>query len=284
MDALTTLRVYLRAVYVPSRLDLKPSSAEQLEVAVSLLTRWRGREVLLSELSPEMVTEFLRSLGDSGKSPRTVNGRRASLITIWRHAARKGFAPRFDLADIPRRKIPRRHPTAWTADEMASIIAHLKRPWLKTMTLFIYETGARLSSTVQLTWDNWHPASRLMQLPIETSKTGLEQFVRVSPRTAERIESLRNYGQPRIFPCPADRRSIWRELKLACKAAGLPHTRRDLFQKIRRTNATLTAAATSAEVAAKQLGHSSPRMTIAAYIDPRMMPTVQAADVLPSLG
>lgn len=277
-----TVTNYILTVYVPSSLDLKLNSARQLVIAASLFNQWAGRDVLLSELSPELVTKFLRSLGESGRAPRTVNGRRSSIVTVWRHAARRGLAPRFDPADIPRRKAPRRHPTSWTAAEMTAIISHLKHDWLKTLCVFLYETGTRLTAALELTWENWEPERLLMQLPSETAKTGAEQFVRVSERTASRIESLRT-DRTKIFPCPNDRRAIWGELRRACKLAGLPHTRRDLFQKIRRTTATLTAAATSVEIASRQLGHTSARMTLSAYIDPRMMPTVQSVDVLPPL-
>lgn len=278
-----SVREYLRDRYIPSRLDLKRSSAHQLIVAVNLLDRFAGRSVSLSELTPELITSFLRWLGESGRSPRTVNSRRSAIVTIWRHAARKGFAPRFDHEDVPRRKLPRRHPTAWKPEEMSAIVSHLDRAWLKTLAMFIYETGCRLNSAALLTWNNWNPRSRTMQLPTETAKTGLEQFVRVSESTAARIELLRLGMSDKIFPCPNDRRPIWRELKAACKAAGLPHTRRDLFQKIRRTTATWTAVATSVDQASRQLGHTSTRMTVENYIDPRFLPVVHAADVLPSL-
>lgn len=286
MDRLTTLRGYLVTFYVTSKLDLKPASITQLRVAVSLLDQWAGRNVTLAELSPELVTEFLRFLGDNGRSAKTVNGRRGSIVAIWRHAARKGLAPKFDPSDIPRRKEQVRRPTAWTADEMARIIWHVKRPWLRVLCLFLYETGTRLSAATALTWENWNPDLRLMQLPSETAKTGLEQFVRLTPRTAALIDQLRpanSSNSGRIFPCPNDKRSIWRELKQACKDAGLPHSRRDLFQRIRRTTATLLAAATNVETASRQLGHTSTRMTLASYIDPRLLPSIQAADVLPPL-
>lgn len=281
---MNTLKGYLKTVYLPSKLDIKPRSAQQLEITVSMFSQWNGGDVLLSELTPELVTDFLRALG-TNRSPRTVNNKRQGVVTLWRHAARKGLAPKFDPDDIPRRKLPRRIPTAWTPDEMRLIVSHLRRPWLKTLTIFIYETGTRLSSACLLTWDDWDLQRRMMRLPWETAKTGCEQCVRVSPRTATAIEFLRaNSTGPRIFPCPNDKRPIWKELKRSLRAAGLPHTRRDLFQKIRRTNATLTAAATSVETASRQLGHTSTRMTLASYIDVRMLPSVHGSDVLPPLS
>lgn len=286
MDIFPTVADYLRTIYVPSKLDLKPTSIRQLAISVSLLDQFAGREVTLAELSPMLVTDFLRHLGESGRSARTVNSKRGALIAIWRHAARRNAAPRFDPFDIPRRKQPRRHPTAWTADEMRRIVANIRRPWLKVLCQFLYETGSRLSAATSLTWDNWDSQTRLMQLPTETAKTGLEQFVRVTQQTADAIDRLRMTSAcncSTIFPCPNDRRSMWRELKLACRLAGLSATRRDLFQKIRRTTATLLAAQTSVEVAAKQLGHTSTAMTLTSYIDPRLLPSVQASDVLPPL-
>lgn len=282
-----SLSDYLTAVYVPSKLDLHPSSAVQLRVAINLLDRFTGRATLLTDLSPEMVTSFLRWLGDTGRSARTVNSKRASIVCIWKHAARKKLAPPFDPQDIPRRAAPKKLPTAWTADQLRSIIDNLRFGWLQTFVIVLYESGARLNAASALTWADWDNGNRLLYLQDGTSKTRLQQFVRLSPATAAKLESLRMmHSQPAdtIFPCPKDRRLMWAELRRACQRAGLPHTRRDLFQKIRRTTATLTAANSSVEVASRQLGHTTQRQTLSAYIDPTMLRTVQAVDVLPPLS
>lgn len=282
----TTLHDYLQDNYLPKKLDMKPGSAQQLSVAVSLLDKWRGRPVLISELSPELLSVWLRSLKDSGRSPRTVNSRRSSVLTIWRDAAKAGLAPRFDQDDVPKCRLPKRWPTAWAMDELRLILPHFRRPWMKTFTLLLFETGARFSAATLLTWQDWSLSRREIVLPAETAKTALEQRLRVSESLAMSIERLRpplHDPNAVIFPCPKDRRSMWRELKNALQAANLPHTRRDLFQKIRRTNATHTAANSSVDVAQRQLGHTSSRMTIENYIDPRFMPSIQAADVLPPL-
>lgn len=281
-----TLQSYLQTVYLRAKLDLKPTSACQLSVAVSMLNRWHGRPILLSELSPDLATDWLISLKAASKSPRTINGRRASLITLWRHAARKGLAMKFDLDDVPRFKLPKKLPTAWTIDEMRRLLPHIRYNWLKTFAAFMYETGCRLASATLLTWSDWQPEIRTMVLSAATSKTGIEQRVRVSKSTADAIDLLRPLimdADAKIFPCPSDRRVMWREMRRALKAAGLPATRRDLFQKLRRTNATHTAANSSAEVAQRQLGHTSLRMTVENYIDPTFLPQVQAVDVLPPL-
>lgn len=281
-----TLRNYLEHVYYRDQLDLKPNSAYQLKVAVSMMDRWHGKPVLLSELSPELIADWLRSLRDSNRSPRTINGRRGAIITIWRHAAKKRLAPRFDVDDVPRLKMPRRLPTAWSVEELRRLLPEIRRPWLRTFVTVLYETGCRLNSGVLLSWADWNPSSRLMRLPVETAKTGIEQRVKVSIKTADALDLMRPLiwtATERIFPCGPDNRPMWRELKRALKAAGLPHTRRDLFQKLRRTNATLTAVASSIEVAQRQLGHTSARQTIAAYIDPTFLPQIHAADVLPPI-
>jgi len=281
-----TLRDYLQHNYLPKKLDMKPGSAHQLSVAVSLLDRWHGQPVLLADLSPLLLAGWLRYLKDSGRAPRTVNSRRSSVLTIWKDAAKAGLAMRFDPDDVPRCKIPKRCPTAWAMDELKSVLPHFHRPWMKTFTLLLFETGARFSAATLLTWQDWSLVRREVVLPAETSKTSLEQRLRVSESLAmsiERLRPLHHDPNAAIFPCPKDRRSMWRELKNALIAANLPHTRRDLFQKIRRTNATHTAANSSVDVAQRQLGHSSSRMTIDNYIDPRFMPSIHAIDVLPPL-
>lgn len=279
----TTLGAYLTDRYIPAKLDLKAGSAYQLGLAVSLFERWHGSPVEMRSLSAKTVTEFLRHLVTLGRSAATVNSKRISIITIWRHAARNGVAPRFDPTDIPRMKPTKKLPTSWTPPDVAKIILHLKRPWLKVLCQFLYETGTRIGAAAAITWDDWDCRSRMVRLRPEHAKTSEEQFVRVSERLAAKIELLRHASSVRIFPIPANKRFIRLELKAACKAAGLPYSRRDGFQKLRRTCATWTAANSSAEVAARQLGHASVRTTLQFYIDPRFLPQIHAADILPPL-
>ena len=280
-----TLRQYLDQ-YRRSRLDLKDASAEQLSVAVNLLDNWQGSPVQLSALSTDLLSDWLHHLKQSGRSPRTINGRRASIITLWKHAAKKKLAPAFDPDDVPRIKTPRRLPTSWSVDDMRKMLPHIEDSWLKTFISFIYETGCRLSSATLLTWSDWDSERRIMTLPSETSKTGIEQRVKVSKTTADSIDLLKPLiavKSSKIFPCQRDKRPMWRRLRKALKAAGLPHGRRDLFQKIRRTNATQAAVHGSPEIAQRQLGHTTLRQTLDAYIDPTFLVNVHAVDILPTL-
>jgi len=78
-----------------------------------------------------------------------------------------------------------------------------------------------------------------------------------------------------------DRSNIWREFKKILQAANLPCGRRDLFHRLRRTSATHLAAVAGIEAAEQHLDHRTPGLARSTYIDPRFMPQIKAADVLP---
>ena len=75
--------------------------------------------------------------------------------------------------------------------------------------------------------------------------------------------------------------ALERRYRKILKRAGLPSGARDLFHKIRRTNATYTADSAGEEAAQKQLGHSHIGLTRKSYIDPRLLKRDQNADALP---
>jgi len=53
------------------------------------------------------------------------------------------------------------------------------------------------------------------------------------------------------------------------------------FHRIRRTNATYTAVGGSLAMAQRNLGHTTPEMTLGTYIDPTIYRPESAADVIP---
>jgi hypothetical protein len=74
--------------------------------------------------------------------------------------------------------------------------------------------------------------------------------------------------------------SLFSRFRLILKAAGLPHGRRDLFHKVRRTTATLCEIHVGPGSATKQLGHSSARVT-EKYIDPAQLPETDITAKIP---
>ncbi|MEI8019452.1 MAG: site-specific integrase [Schlesneria sp.] len=291
-----TLRSFLDTVYIPSRLDLSSSSAEQCRIAVRLLDRWKGRPVRLNELSADIVLPWLRSMVDAGRSPATVNAKRGLILTIWRAAKKRGMAsPVPDFDDLPKKREAKRAPTCGTIDEMRRMLDAAEKlegtcrtngidraAFWSTLIQFCYETGSRLGAALAVRVTDLDLIGGTVTLRSECAKTRLEQRHKLSRTLLLRIQSHLTEREF-VWPWSSNHRRLWCYLKLILKQAGLPHDRRSLFHRIRRTTATWSAVHGGLDVAQQTLGHSSARMTVERYIDPRFYRPQAAVDVLPEL-
>jgi len=119
-----TLRSFVENGYLPSRLGLRPSSAEQLRVAVNLLDQWAGRPVRLRHLSERLLARFLADyLVDHAAS--TTNSKRRAFLTLWRAAYREGLTRR-PPGDVPRAKEPFRIRPAWTTADVERLVRYCR--------------------------------------------------------------------------------------------------------------------------------------------------------------
>lgn len=280
--------------YIRSRLDLEAGSAHQLRVACRLIDSWASRRVAVEELSVELVSEFLAHLTKLGRAAATVNGKRSTIITLWRAASLKKIVrPPEDWEAIPRRKNLRRLPTAWSTEQMRLIVEQCRllkgkvhgmprADWWTAFVLMLYDSGARLDAALQTTWEDLDLQRGFLRLAAEEAKTGIEQLVKLSGQTIEAIQQLPRITE-HVWPHGRWHHALFRTLRQVVERAGLTCTRRDLFHKLRRTNATWTAVQIGLESASHQLGHTNTRMTKERYVDPRFLQVVRSADVLPRL-
>jgi integrase len=113
----------------------------------------------------------------------------------------------------------------------------------------------------------------------ENRKGGLcDKPTKLHPET---VDILRRIVMPQrevVFFWPWEAHSLWGVYKGILRAAGLPWDQYHSFHCLRKSVASWTKA--SGGNAQQVLGHYDPRMTEEVYIDPRIAPNQQAADVL----
>lgn len=250
--------------------------------------------VWLASLNAPLVLCWLKSLGDAGRSPTTVNSHRGSLVTLWTAAARKHLAPPVpDHEDLPKRRVPTNCPNSWRPEELVRLLdvcnaipgrmrncpALSRRDFWLSLILFLYESGARIGAAMAVTPADVDVEQCLVTLKSITAKTKTEQPIRVSATTLAAIQAILDPQRPKIWPCGKYRHGLYDRLKELLNAAGLPTDRLSKFHRIRRTNATQTALHGSLDMAQRQLGHTSLKMTMK-YIELRVLRPVQAVDVV----
>lgn len=261
------------------------------------------RPVMLSDMSAELIEGAMAWMLRRGRSPATANKLRRNLVALWHHAYRRGFLERPPL-DVPTCKELRKDPEAWSIDEFNGLLeAASRRPgkvggavastWWRALLLTCYGTGARIDVLMRTPADCFDADARTLVLKAELQKQKADQLQKLQRPTAEALAKLDAAGRglATLFEdWPYDRRQRqWAALNNGLRRiivdAGLrpsPNqvTRRDLWHRIRRTFGSYVAAKGGPHLAQSLLGHSSLSVT-ARYLDPRIVHTKSADEVLP---
>ncbi|HEY4310956.1 MAG TPA: tyrosine-type recombinase/integrase, partial [Pirellulales bacterium] len=253
-----------------------------------------GRVANVADLEELTIAGWIESMLSSALARRTINGRLNMLLTLWRMAKRKKFVDS-DLTDLRKVKMPRRAPQAWSSEQMGKIIESCRQckgrfvgvpcdRWWLALVLLIYDTGLRRSAAMKVRFDEIDFRRKVLRVPAERMKNLVEQTFPLTDQTLEAIMATVPPRRKLLFPYPSrDQKTIYGRFKFILMRAGLSATRRDLFQKIRRTTATHIAAAAGESAAIRQLGHQD-TLTIKRYIDPTFMSDHDLAKYLPRPG
>lgn len=269
--------------HVAARLDLASGTIQQYRLAVGAFANWLGAPPAFDRETAAAFPRWLRASLDAGLSPRSVRNRRQVVLTLWRAAWLAGeasVAP--PVVSLPRQLL--REPEAWTPAEVGRIVAACGtapavRGWgpdhWRGLVLTIYDTAARIGALLAVERSDFRDG--WLRLPAAVQKHRRETRHRLHPDTAALLAGLP--PSRLLFPWPLGRERLWVRFRGILAAAGLPHGRRDLFHRLRRTSYTQVYAALGAAAATQHAGHAGDMSRY--YLDRRLLDPVQAADVLP---
>lgn len=183
--------------------------------------------------------------------------------------------------------------------------------WWPALIMLVYDTGLRIGAVLSLKVRDFDEREGWVRATHRTQKHRADQVLKLHSDTVDALRAMLSTEErtPRrkrvrgtyatrapggvcvkrrplemldttLFAWPYTGDHLRREFKLILAAAGLSYRREDLFHKLRRTTATLLAAAAGEAAAQHQLGHSHISVT-RRYFDERRLNRVHAADVLP---
>ncbi len=272
--------------YRPRRLpDNNPETRRKYEILFRHFGRFLGRSPGIADLNEDSIVGFLSAFA-RGHHPVTTNSSRSQLLALARYAHAKGFIR--EVPDVAKLKEPRRLPDAWTVEQVGLLLGAARqtrgeicglpspRYW-SAVILLAYDTGLRAGALFSLPRENVDLCDRTVFARAEIQKQYADQLLRFAEDTAEAITSIWFPERYLLFPWQKHRASLYNHWHRIVGAAGLRCTRRDQFQKFRRTNATIGKR--HGADATAQLGHSSDYVTRRHYLAPEA--SVQAADVMP---
>jgi integrase len=283
--ATISLLDFFRGHYAPLRLATAVhATRSRYESDIGRLKSYLGREPKISDLTPETIVGLCARMLADGRSPATCNKIRSELLAMATFAAKRGIATWPD--GVPKQREFQRAPTAWDAAQLNRLFAAASESpgmigdipahdWWPALFAVLWDTGARIGAVMQMRWAAVDLERRTVILLAETQKHRADQLFRLHPQTMTLISALRE-SDP-LFAWPYSTPFLWKNLRRLLKRAGLPHTRRDMFHRMRRSVASHYEA--HGGDATVLLGHSSRAVTMA-YLDPTITGGKHPADVL----
>lgn len=272
-------------IHLAENVQIGALTADQYRVAIRRFHAWRGKPVRTSELNAPLVVDFMRWLTDQGRSPRTANNYRQAILMLWHAAHARGQTPIPPPHRFPRLRVARRHPTAWSLDEMRALLkacdrARPIRGWTprhwKALVLVIYDTSLRISALLQVPRSDVSRRGHLL-CRAEFQKQDADTLHRLHPSTMRLLRALPQSGM--LFPWPLHKAAIWIHFGKLLRAAGLPDTHRDKFHRIRRTSYTYIYRELGLIAATEHAGHAGDLSRY--YLDTTKLSGKKPIDILP---
>ncbi|HEX4145145.1 MAG TPA: tyrosine-type recombinase/integrase [Pirellulales bacterium] len=290
----TLLADFYRDVFRPLALRSRaPNTLRLYESTIRSFARCLKRSPLLGDLNDDTVSRYLDwfKRQGGGRSPYSVNRERNNVLAIWRYACRKGLIAIWP--DVAPEREPRHVPQAWLGGELTRLLATCQTMpgrigrvrachWWTALHLVLWNSGERIGALMRLTWDCVDLKDGWLRMPAALRKGGTEdKLFRLLPETVAALRAIRHGRDGKVFAWPYSATYLWLRYKKLLKRAGLPHDKKSMFHRMRRSVASHAEAAGAN--ATELLGHSCRKVTLS-YLDPRLTGHRFASDVLFQIG
>lgn len=287
-----TLTTLLTDYYTPLR-GIDARTVRLYKMTFKQFGTFIGHEPTTDDLEELVVAKFLahrlknRSMGTAAKD-------RSQLRAVWEFAARRGLTKDADgqvrWPSMRTIRVPERVPRAWlieelqrlveaAADEPGEIVGVPASKWWRAILLTAYWTGERVGALLQLRWEDIEGNSIIFRAEDRKGRLS-DEYREVPPDCIAAIEAIRT-RRGLVFDWDRCYTHIWGRLGRICKRAGLPNDRMSKFHRVRKTSASYYEAGGGS--AQRLMGHRN-KATTAKYLDPRIVKTQSASDVLPKVG
>lgn len=279
---------------------IRPETLDEYRRDITAAAASRQFSKLLSSVTPADVKAYARALAGEGLKPATVRRKLAPVKAMFATALEDGL-----IRSSPTAGVRLGAPTAddpaeegkvkvLAVEELAALISAAPDDARRMLVRLLAQTGLRLSEGLGLQWADVDARSSrvFVRRRVRDGVVGLPKSgggrreVPIAPAlgrhlAAQRLASLRSSETDYVFAdaegAPWDSRSLYRWLRPAAKAAGVPWAR---FHTLRHTAATRwLLGGVPLPTVSKLLGHSDPGFTLRTYIS--VMPAdLPAGEVL----
>lgn len=272
---------FYRTVYRPKRRHV-PATVSMFEGVIRQLSRFLDRPAKLKDLNDVTIASFVDWRCDQVGSKYTIHKEVGQIKAMWHFAASKnnpatGERWVSETPEIPRIQKPELDPTAYTADELNSLLDACGRftrytycgvqsgLWWSALHAVLLDTGERINAVLQVKFSDLD--GDVIKFRPETRKGGCKLNIkRLSQPTMNLINQVRTISRDKIFPWDYSPGVIYQHYKIIRDDAGV-YVAGQAFHKLRKTLATFVAV--GGGNAQQALGHSSSATTERHYLDKR---------------
>jgi integrase len=170
--------------------ELRPKYVYQIS---SDLTRFKNAfHVNISAVTPALIEDWLKG---QDITARTRNNLRASIVTLFNFAKRRGYLPRgirTDAEDVPRAKEPGGKIGILTPKQLASVISKVPTDVQLYLALGAF-TGMRTSEMLRLDWSQVNFERGHITVAPEKAKTATRRLVPIQPNLMQWLAPYRKH-------------------------------------------------------------------------------------------
>jgi site-specific recombinase XerD len=283
---------FFETIYAPLKLRGKSENTTRLyHCTLRSFARWLERQPTLDDLEDLTLARFLTKRA-SERSAFTAEKERTQLLSLARFACDRGLLGTRPC--VPPATLPERIPTAWTIDQIRSLIRATDKEvgyvdgvptnlYFRALVSVLWESAERIGAVMAIQVLDYQQGQLLVRA--EHRKGGKrDKLYSLTLETQHLVDQVCRGKNPSkaIFSWDKMKTLLWHSFGRIVKRAGLDGGRKTKFHMIRRSSATHFLARGGDPTAL--LDHSSPRVT-KAYIDLRFIETgPKPCDVLPKIG
>lgn len=260
----------------------RPNTKRLYRTTLKMFDEFLGRRATLADLNDAVINAFAAHRLANGLSKYSVNKDLFNLLALWRWLHKKHFVRNWP--DVALEKPPIRVPVALTRKELAAVREAIQMEqsppgpafWL-ALFLLTWDTAERIGAVMALTWDRVDLDAGWVHFNAEDRKGATaDNVLPIAPETMAALKAIRR-RDGRVFRWPYSATYLYYRLGHIMQRSGLPDNRLYKFHVFRKSVASHYEAAGGN--ATELLGHTSRKVT-RAYLDPRIVRTTSAVDLL----
>lgn len=264
---------------------LKSKTRNLHAIGIRQFSRMLVKHAEVADLTDANLALFAERRLGTKRAAATVSSAQSKLLALWRFAAREGLVAKWPTVRPVR--IPHRVPRAWTMEELGKLFAATVHAqpvagvpgavWWRALFFVLFDTAERIEAAMSITWEGVDLEGLTILIPAEVRKgQTADRLYPIAEDTAEWLAKIPcEHKGPFFWPYCTE--TLYNRLKRMLVKANLPADRRSKFHRIRRTTASYYQAAGGD--AMELLGHTSRKVT-RGYLDPRIVKTPSAVDLL----